>query len=222
MTLIVHHMQVSQSERVIWLCEELEIPYEIVIHKRNPIFAPQSIKDLNPIGQAPVIQDGEMILAESGACIDYIINVYGKGRLTIPPGQPQYADYLYWHHFPNGSLQPHMLAMLLLISFREADEMREGQRERLHRMLNLANARLEKCQYLAGDTFTSADIMIVFSLTTMRVFLQINLTKYPAILSYLRQMTSREAYKRAREKGDPDLELAIQGNPPRSFFDGLK
>ena len=104
--LTIHHLQAGQSERIPWLCEELNIPYTLILHQRSPVFAPQSIRGLNPLGQAPVIQDGDLTLAESAACIEYIIHTYGNGRLAFPPSHKNYADYLYWFHFANGTLTP--------------------------------------------------------------------------------------------------------------------
>lgn len=86
MTLTVHHLQVGQSERITWLCEELEIPYKLVLHHRDPIFSPQSIKDLSPIGQAPIIQDGDLTLFESAACVEYIIRKYFASILNPTEG----------------------------------------------------------------------------------------------------------------------------------------
>src|SRR3954452_66527 len=106
--LTVHHLGKSQSERIVWLCEELGIPYELKRYARDPVsmLAPADYKALHPIGAAPVLTDGGLVLAESGAVLDYIIAKYGNGRLTLKPDHPDFASYLYWLHFANGSLQP--------------------------------------------------------------------------------------------------------------------
>jgi glutathione S-transferase len=105
--LTVHHLGVSQSERIVWLCEELELPYELKLYKRSELgAAPPEYKALHPLGAAPVIGDGDVLLAESGAVMEYILGRYGEGRLVIRPEQPGYADYLYWLHFANGSMMP--------------------------------------------------------------------------------------------------------------------
>jgi len=96
MTLKVHHLTVSQSERVVWLCEELGIDYELIVHERAPIFAPQELKALHPTGAAPVIQDGDVTIAESAACVEYICQKHGGGRFIVKPTEKNYADYLYW------------------------------------------------------------------------------------------------------------------------------
>jgi len=102
MTLTVHHLQVSQSERVVWLCEELGIDYELKIYQRDPLFAPADYKALHPTGSAPVIEDNDKVLAESAACVEYIAQVYGRGRFFVKPGDENYADFLYYFHFANG------------------------------------------------------------------------------------------------------------------------
>src|SRR4051812_43586247 len=99
--LTVHHLGRSQSERIVWLCEELGLQYELKRYKRDPVtrLAPPEYKALHPIGTAPVITDGELVLAESGAIIEYIIAKYGAGRLARPKGHAEFASYLYWLHF---------------------------------------------------------------------------------------------------------------------------
>lgn len=108
--LTVHHLGKSQSERIIWLCEELDVPYELKRYERDPatILAPPEYKALHPVGAAPVITDGALVLAESGAVIEYVIAKHGSGRLALGPDHPDFAQYLYWFHFANGSLQPVM------------------------------------------------------------------------------------------------------------------
>lgn len=103
MTFTVHHLQVSQSERVIWLCEELGLDYELKNYQRDPMLAPDSYTALHPIGAAPVITDNGETIAESGACLEYIAQVYGGGKLFPKPGDKNYADFLYWWHSANGT-----------------------------------------------------------------------------------------------------------------------
>ncbi|KAJ7696688.1 glutathione S-transferase [Mycena rosella] len=223
MTLTIHHLQVSQSERLPWLCEELDIPYTLVLHQRAPIFSPQSIKDLNPLGQAPVIQDGSLTLAESGACAEYIIHIHGNGKLALPPSHKNYADYLYWFHFANGSLQP-LMAMVMMLSRIEngGGDYAASVLERFKSRLAFVDARLAKNTWLAGDEFTAADIMTVFTFTTARVFYPFDLTEYLGILAYLERVVQREGYKKARAKADPELEMMTEGKAPRSFMERLK
>lgn len=96
MVLTVHHLGHSQSDRVVWLCEELGLQYDIQKYDRSPLLSPPKYLALHPIGAAPVIEDGDVKIAESGACLEYIINIHGNGRLSIKPGEKDYAEYLYW------------------------------------------------------------------------------------------------------------------------------
>ncbi len=224
MPLIVHHLQVSQSERIVWLSEELGIDYELMIHKRDPFLSPQSIKDLNVLGQAPVIQDGPITLPESGACAEYILQKYGDGRLALGPSHKDYAQYLYWFHFANGNLHPQMSRVMVLKLSNVDPEEFHAQRhfKQLAKFLKFMDDHLKDHRWLAGDEFTAADCMNVFPLTTMRTFSPQDLSEYPNILGYLKRVSEREAYKRARAKADPELPLMIDGKPPAQFFDKLR
>jgi glutathione S-transferase len=222
MSLTIHHLQISQSERLPWLCEELNIPYTLILHQRAPIFSPQSIKDLNSLGQAPVIQDQSITLAESAACAEYIIQKYGNGNLALPPSHKDYADYLYWFHFANGNLQPHVMILMQVSRVEPGGASVTRAADRLGTLLALMDTRLVENTWLAGDEFTVADIMNVFTLTTMRTFCPIDLSGYPGILAYLERAVQREGYRKARSKADPELELMIDGKPPQPYMDMLK
>jgi len=207
--LTVHHLGKSQSERIVWLCEELGIPYELKVYDRHPVtrLAQPDYKALHPIGAAPVITDGDVVLAESAAIIDYIVAKYGKGRLVLAADHPDFAQFLYWFHFANGSLQPAMGRNMILgrLNLAADNPLLLAMTARLKLALDMVEARLGKAAYFAGSEITTADIMIVFSLTTMRLFLPLDLAPYPAILAYLQRIGRRDAYRRAMRKGDPDL-----------------
>ena len=207
--LTIHHLGKSQSERIIWLCEELGVPYELKLYKRDAvtILSPPELKALHPLGAAPVITEGDLVLAESGAIIDYIIAKHGGGRLALGPAHPDFAQYLYWFHFANANLQPHMGRNMIMrrLNLPEDNPTMALTKARLDKVLDLIDARLRGSVYLAGDEFTAADIMAVFSLTTMRIFLPLDLAPYVHIKSYLRRIGERTAYQRAMHKGDPDL-----------------
>jgi glutathione S-transferase len=207
--LTVHHLGKSQSERIVWLCEELGIPYELKVYDRDPVtrLAPPQYKALHPIGSAPVITDGDLVLAESGAIVEYIVGKYGNGRLTLKPDDPDYAHFLYWFHFANGTLQPSTGRCMVLgrLNLPPDNPVLRAMKGRMDLALGEVQARLAKADYFAGAEFTTADIMIVFTLTTMRLFLPFGLAPYPAILGYLQRIGRREAYQRAMHKGDPDL-----------------
>ncbi|CCD94400.1 putative glutathione S-transferase [Bradyrhizobium sp. ORS 375] len=211
--LTVHHLGKSQSERIVWLCEELEIPYELKCYTRDArtILAPAEYKALHPIGAAPVITDGELVLAESGAVVEYIIAKYGQGRLRPGPNDPDFASYLYWFHFANGTLQAAMGRLMILnrLDLPEDNAMLGAMRARLNRAFAAVEARCGEADYLAGNALTAADIMTVFSLTTMRYFLPYDLAPYPNIRAYLSRIGARPAYQRAMAKGDPGMALLL-------------
>ena len=211
--LTVHHLGKSQSERIVWLCEELGIPYELRHYARAPVtmLAPPEFKALHPIGAAPVITDGALVLAESGAIMEYILARHGGDRLALGPADPAFPDYLYWLHFANGTLQPAMGRMMILgrLNLPADNPVLQAMQGRLDRALALLEARLAAVPWLAGAEFTAADIMITFSLTTMRYFRPVELGPYPAIRAYLQRIGGREAYRRAMAKGDPGMPLLL-------------
>ncbi|RFN45496.1 glutathione s-transferase [Fusarium flagelliforme] len=220
MGLTVHHLQVSQSERIPWLCEELNIPHDLKLYKRSPLLAPPEFKALHPMGAAPVIQDDNLTLAESAACVEYISQKYGSGALFIPPSSPAYADFLYWWHFTPGTLFPALGRIMLIQSAKLPDDMPAVQfgKKRYNQALKMLDDRLANNEWLAGEEFTVADIMVVFPLTTMRYFSPYSLEGFDNVLKFLERVTGREAYKRTMEKIDPGMELAIGANPPKSPF----
>ena len=209
--LTVHHLGKSQSERIVWLCEELAIPYELKRYARAPLLAPADYKALHPVGTAPVIVDGDLVLAESGAIVQYIVSKYGAGRLTLAVGHPDFAQFLFWFHFANGTLQALMGRCMMLGRLKLADDnpILVAARDRLDRTFDLVEARTREAEYFAGDAFTIADIMMGFSLTTMRYFLPYDLARVPNLLEYLKRIGGRPAYRRAMEKGDPGMPLLL-------------
>ena len=211
--LTVHHLGRSQSERIVWLCEELGLDYELKRYERDPLtrLAPPQYKALHPIGTAPVITDGELVLGESGAIIEYIIARYDGARLARQAGHPEFANYLYWLHYANGSLQALLHRTLVARRLEPPPEHRVlvDLQARLARALDFLERRLGEADYLAGSELTAADIMIVFSLTTMRSFTPYDLKPYARILAYLRRIGAREAYQRAMRKGDPGMTLLL-------------
>ena len=211
--LTVHHLGRSQSERIVWLCEELQIPYELKRYARDSVtmLAPPDYKALHPIGAAPVITDGDLVLAESGAVVEYIIAKYGNGRLALNSAHRDFAQFLYWYHFANGTLQAAMGRSMILNRLKLVDDnpILLASKGRLDRAFNLVDARTREVEYLAGTEFTSADIMIGFSLTTMRYFMPYDLGRCPNIVRYLARIGARFAYRRAMEKGDPGMALLL-------------
>ncbi|HEY8357844.1 MAG TPA: glutathione S-transferase, partial [Ramlibacter sp.] len=113
--IVVHHLNNSRSQRVLWLLEELRLPYELRRYQRDPqtMLAPPELRAVHPLGKSPVISDGNLTLAESGAILEYLADRYGAGRLAPPPGTPERTRYSYWMHYAEGSLMPPLLLKLV-------------------------------------------------------------------------------------------------------------
>ena len=207
--LVVHHLGISQSDRIVWLCEELGLEYELIRYERDPVtrLAPASYRALHPSGTAPVITDGDLVLAESGAIVEYIARRYGGGRLFVSPDQANFADFLYWFHFANGSMMPAAIIPLVAQMAGGGGDVATAFSERLDRNYAMLEERLGAVSWLAGNDFTAADIMIAFPLTTMRLFAPRDLAPYPNIIAYLARLAARPAFQRAMEKADPGLLL---------------
>ncbi|TVV76762.1 glutathione S-transferase family protein [Sphingomonas solaris] len=210
--LTVHHLGISQSDRIVWLCEELEVPYTLVRYDRDPQtrLAPADYRALHPIGTAPIITEGDLVLGESAAIVEYIINRHGGGRLAVAPADAAYPDYLFWFHFANGSFMPSAMMGMVgsLVSGEHAGAVKSLS-SRLERAWDMVEQRLGEAPYLAGDTFTAADIMTVFPLTTMRLFVARDLANYPAIRGYLQRIGERPAFQRAMAKADPGFKVPL-------------
>jgi glutathione S-transferase len=205
--LTVHHLGVSQSERIVWLCEELGIDYELKLYDRVPPgrgLGPPEYKALHPLGTAPIITDGDVVMPESAAIMEYIIGKYGRGRLAVGPDEPNFADYLFWFHFANGTMMP---SQMRLMGANPDDDSPIAQwlKARAETPWRMVEARLGEAPYFAGPEFTAADIIMGFSLTTARAFVPKDLSGYPNILAYLQRIGARPGYQRAMAKGDPGM-----------------
>lgn len=227
--LIVHHLQIGQGERIPWLLEELNIPYELKLYKRSPLLSPPELQAKYPIGASPVFEDltdpsNPIIFAESGAICEYIIHKYASGRLALPPSHKNFSDYLYWFHFSNATLQSTLMRRAMVRGMVGEKEPRYlGNAARLAKALQHANKRLlETGAWFAGDEFTAADVMIGTSFTTMRKFEAVDLSEYEGILAWLKRVGEREAYRRAMGKSDPELDvdagLSAKGPPVVQMF----
>jgi glutathione S-transferase len=209
----VHHLGISQSERIVWLCEELAIPYELKRYERDPVtrMAPAEYKALHPMGIAPVITDGKLVLGESGAIIEYLIAKYGNGRLAVGSQQPNYADYLFWFHFANGTMMPSEMIGIIqtMLGVPEDNPTIGALRQRGVRAYAMVEKRLGETAYFAGPDLTAADIMMLFPLTTMRAFAARDIAAFPNLKAYLKRVGERPAYQRAMKKGDPELKPVL-------------
>jgi glutathione S-transferase len=202
--LTVHHLGESQSERIVWLCEELGLDYTLIRHDREATgAAPPGYKALHPLGTAPIITDsgltGSGALAESGAIIEYICRKYAGGRLILGPDHPDFADYLFWFHYANGSLVPAF--MMDMVAKRMGGALPPGGRTDLG--FAMVEARLGEAEWFAGDAFTAADVMMVFMLTSGRVHSGRELGDSPNLRAYLQRVGARPAYRAAMAKAEP-------------------
>ncbi|KAF2025494.1 glutathione S-transferase [Setomelanomma holmii] len=212
--LTVHHLQVGQGERIPWLLEELGIPYKLELYKRSPLLAPPEFKSKFPLGASPVLEDhtdpsNPVTLAESNAICEYVLTKYGNGKLSLTPNAKNYADYVYWLHFANGTLQPGIFRRAQSRGMvAETDPRYTSNDARVKLAVSTINKRLLKTgAWLAGDEFTAADVMTGWCFTTMRKFEPIDLSEYEGVLAWLKRIGGREAYRRAMGKADPELDV---------------
>ncbi|KAG6000695.1 hypothetical protein E4U21_005109 [Claviceps maximensis] len=222
MTLIVHHLEKSQSERITFLCEELDIPYELKMYKRAPTLAPPEYKALHPQGTSPIIQDGDVTLAESGACMEYIAHKLGNGGLFLKPSDSEYADFLYWWHWSNGTFQPTVSMIMVANASGFADDhwLVQMSKQRLNKGLDELDKRLAGNEWLAGKQFSAADVMLMFSLTTMRYWTPYGLAGFDHVLGYMERMSKRKGYQTAMKKCEPELTLCLGPDAPKSLMLG--
>ena len=202
----IYHLETSRSERIVWLMEELGLEYRLEIFPRESNgAAPSPLKAIHALGKAPVIRDGDTVLAESAAIVEYIVNRYGGGRLAVAVNDQAYARYLYWLHFAEGSLMSLMLILLTLTRVPEAagSPVMVRVRDRTNLMLAFVDGELGAGPWFAGEKFTAADVMMVFPFTTMARFLDVDLTPFANILAYRSRIESRPAYQKAMARAGP-------------------
>lgn len=206
--LTVHHLATSQSERIVWLCEELALDYTIKRYERRSDnhLAPDEYKALSPSGTAPVITDGDLVLGESAAICDYICARHGQGQLVPAADHPDFADHLFWFHWSNGTfMATGMMDLVLGLAAPGADV--PFVRERSERGWAMVEARLGEAPYFGGSQLTTADIMMGYALTTGRRFRDKRIDDMPNLRAYLQHIGERPAYQRAMAKAEP-------GTPP--------
>ena len=205
--LTVHHLRTSQSERIVWLCEELGIDYDLKLYDRRSDnrMAPDQYKALHPMGIAPVITEGDLVLGESAAICDYVNARHGGGRLAPDKDSADFADHLFWFHFANGSMMP-ISYIELSAPMMGADSVPAFISDRKARAWSMIEQRLTDAPFFGGEALTTADIMMIWSLTTGRAFGQFSLDDYPATRAYLQRIGERPAYQSARAKAEPGVE----------------
>jgi len=227
--LTVHHLNNSRSQRVLWLLEELGVPYEIVRYQRQPdMRAPAELRAIHPLGKSPVITDKGNTIAESGAITEYVVDTYGDGRLIPPPKTPERLRYTYWLHYAEGSAMPPLLLKLLfkLMPRRAPALLRPLVRKVSNQALTtLVNPQLKqhmafweselgKSQWFAGDEFSAADIQMSFPLEAAAARGGLE-QGHPKAMAFLERIHARPAYKRALEKGGQERGEGEESFPKR-------
>jgi glutathione S-transferase len=196
--LTIYHLEASRSGRIIWLAEELGLDYTVETFRRTPERqAPPDYKSLHPLGRAPVVRDGDLVLAESGAIVEYLLARYGNGRLVPEVRSPEFAQYLFWLHFAEGTLMAHFIAVYLLDAAGVKNHaMRQAMVANFAKDIGYAEKALAKQPYLAGQEFTGADIVMGYGLTAARHFKE-SLPAFPHTEAYAARLAERPAYKNA-------------------------
>jgi glutathione S-transferase len=215
--IVVHHLNNSRSQRVLWLLEELGLDYEIKFYQRDPktMLAPPELRAVHPLGKSPVITDGDVTLAESGAIVQYLIERFGAGRLLPPADSPQRLRYVYWMHYAEGSLMPPLLLKLVFdqigkakmpffvkpVAGAIADRARKTfVMPQIDRHLDYLEAELARSQWFAGEDFSGADIQMSFPVEAAAARAGLD-ARRPRLMDFLARIHARPAYHRALERG---------------------
>jgi len=215
----VHHLNNSRSQRVLWLLEELGVAYEVKRYERDgkTMLAPAALLAVHPLGKSPVIVDGAVTVAESGAIVEYLTDRYGGGRLVPLPGTPERLRYTYWLHYAEGSAMPPLLLKLIFdrvansgapwpisaVARRIAGTVQDGFiGPQLKRHLDYLEAELAARPWFAGAEFTAADVQMSFPLEAAASRAGLNAGR-PHLMGFLDRIHARPAYKRALERGGP-------------------
>ena len=217
--IVVHPLNNSRSQRVLWLLEELGVPYEVKRYERDPttMLAPAALRAVHPLGKSPVITDGDLTLAESGAIVEYLAGRYGDGRLVPAASTPAHLRYLYWLHYAEGSAMPPLLLKLVFDRVQaspmpffvrpiaraiaqKAMTSFIGPQITLH--LDYLEGELGKSAWFAGDEFTAADIQMSFPLEAAAARAGLDQSR-PRLMAFLERIHARPAHRRALERGGP-------------------
>ena len=215
----VHHLENSRSQRVLWLLEELGLPYEIQQYQRDPktSLAPAALRKVHPLGKSPVITDGNVTVAESGAIMEYLVEHHGNGRLVPAAGSDELLRYRYWLHFAEGSAMPPLLFTLVCEKVKSAPmpffvkpiaraiagKVMEGfVTPNLKSQLDFMEAELKRHKWFAGDEFSAADVQMSFPLEAAAQRAGLDESR-PKLMAFLKRIHARPAYKRALERGGP-------------------
>jgi glutathione S-transferase len=217
--IIVHHLNNSRSQRVLWMLEELGVPYQVKRYERDAktMLAPASLRAVHPLGKSPVISDGEVVVAESGAIVEYLAETHGKGRWLAAPGSAERRRQTYWLHYAEGSLMPPLLMSLIFSKVRSApmpffakpiahgiaDKVMAGfvsPQIKLH--LDYLEAELGDSPWFNGDTPGVADVQLSFPVEAAAARGGLGAHR-PRLAAFVERVHARPAYQRALEAGGP-------------------
>lgn len=215
----VHHLENSRSQRVLWLLEELGVDYDVKRYERDAetSLAPEALKSIHPLGKSPVIDDDGLVVAETGAIVEYLVEKYGAGKLAPAGGTPERLKYTYWLHFSEGSAMTQLLLKLFFTRIKETkmpffakpiaksicDRVLDSYVDpNIKSQLDFMEAELSKSTWFAGEEFTAADVMMSFPLEGVSARTGLGST-YPKLAAFLTRIHQRGAYERALERGGP-------------------
>lgn len=198
----VHHLNNSRSQRILWLLEEMGVPYEIVKYQRmTPVpLAPPELKEVHPLGKSPVLEDGKRKIAESGAIVEYLIDTYGKGKFKPAEGSDDHWKYIEWMHFAEGSaMLPLLMALYTGMMGDAAAMLKPRVDSEIANHLSYMEDAIKGRDFFVGNELTGADIMLLFVAEAAGARLE----PYPSLTAYRKRMHDRPAYLRGIEKGGP-------------------
>jgi glutathione S-transferase len=215
--IVLHHLNNSRSQRVLWLLEELGVAYEIKRYQRDPetMLAPPALREVHPLGKSPVITDGALTIAESGAILEYLVERYGKGRFAPKEGTPERLRYRYWMHYAEGSAMPPLLLQLVFnrvetapmpfiarpVAKGIARKVKSGFiAPQIARHLDFMESELGKSEWFAGDDLTAADIQMSFPIEAAAARGGLDRGR-PRLMAFLDRIHARPAYQRALQAG---------------------
>lgn len=212
----VHHLNDSRSQRVLWLLEELGLPYEVKRYQRDPgtLLAPPELKAIHPLGKSPVIDDGDIRVAETGAIIEYLLDAHGEGRLRPPSGTEDARRFVYWLHAAEGSAMPPLLLKLVFSQLPKrapalirplvraiAGKTQQGFVDpQLETQFAFWEAELGRTGWFAGEVFSAADVMMSFPVEAA-ASRGLDPARFPNLSAFLHAIHARPAYRRALEQG---------------------
>ena len=202
----IYHVEERRSERVVWLMEELGLPYKLEFASGDIVGSLKKIQEQHVLAYAPTVRDGETVLVESGAILEYIMAKYGDGRMSVAPDSPDYAHYIQWFHLAEGSVAFRLIVEFTIIGFgdsKSASPMASFMRGGARKIMDFAESEIASRPYFGGQDFTAADIMMHFCVRMARMW-NLDFSRYPALTAWYAKVTERPAFKRMEQASLPN------------------